>query len=326
MDPDVSLESGELDSSLEEGEIVEELEEGEIVDEIPDVRKLADFETVKQRFLSKMYKHLTNKPPGNDSFESGELTEDSSASDSDFKNTTVIHRPGSVSSVISNSSNDSVISFQTLKWSGSGESAGQRATEREAEKANVAPNQMIEISSQLAKTTQIEQMEVSNEIELGSSQISTSSSVNVQELIRNMEINDHSDVPDKLIADTQEETQNDTLGFETQPPLKKVMPQHARKRYVPRASWNMINPNTIPIMVKDLASIETVDRFVHYFSGIYFDKILLYGKMFPGHQKEKHKKVLYTLDDGTGEVKVHFEHHSPKFMGKKTIFSHGRKN
>lgn len=191
---------------------------------------------------------------------------------------------------------------------------------------------IIEIYSKPSEIILAEQMEVEQEITVGQSdtETTTSDSVDVQKLIEDMEVDNNPEDVDTVTTplsvreiqteDTQN-TPNYTLSFDTQLPVptKKSKYKPIKKRFLSRAATYSINRHTIPIRVCDLERIETVDKFLHWFSGIYFDYVLLYGKVFPGRRKDEHNKVCYSLDDGTGTVDVHFKHNSPKFMGDRLI-------
>lgn len=113
----------------------------------------------------------------------------------------------------------------------------------------------------------------------------------------------------------KENTQNDcSLGFDTQPPPRHKSPK--RKRSCASPVKYMVNLREVPLRVCDLEEIATADKNLHEFHGVFFDHILLYGRLFPKRQKDENMKCTYSFDDGTGLVDVHYEHNSNKFKSK----------
>lgn len=278
MDFNDSLEAGETtdsDSSLEEGEIVSSARKKKL--------GIVNFETLKQRLLRLQ--------------ETGKTNDCLSSSMPDLENSNHIPEQLEVVNVNNKTYCDKVPFVQ-----------------EESENVSL---KLVTLSSpsplEYVREDQVE-LELTNK----QTDLEPSCSIDMQnkEIYFDLEDVSHRIIQDTLTNDTQE-TQYNTLGFDTQPPHGSKKPQntHIKKRFLPRFATNSMKPSTIPIFICDLAKIETVDMFLHWLFGQYFDYVLLYGKVFCLKIKDKKKKGLYRLDDGTGVVKVHFEHQSSKFIG-----------
>lgn len=273
----------DFNDSLEAGEFTDSdssLEEGEIVSSARKKKLgIVNFETVKQRLLRLQ--------------ETGKTNDTLSRSIPDLENSN--HDPEQLEEVNDNKTDCGKVPFV------------------QTESENVSLTLSSPSPLEYVRKDQVEQ-ELTNK----HTDLEPSCNIDMQknEIYFGLE-----DVPHQVIQDTlanyTEETQNNTLGFDTQPPNASKKPQntHIKKRFLPRFVTNSIKPSTIPIFICDLVKIETVDMFLHWFAGQYFDYVLLYGKVFCLKIKDGKKKGIYRLDDGTGVVKVHFEHLSSKFIG-----------